>query len=324
MHKVKKVMKKILGLAIIIMAVSCTQKQDIMDEYVSISFKPTYEGLALCSESVLTKSVEANGIYGINVRECDADYPNQLSLSEKYCYGLFDDIQLLQIKFKRGHRYFIRMDYFPNGKNEIVHDNNNVYELPLKVVPGVDIETVELNKIEYSSSHDIGYLCGFDITHKDYDFGYAGQLLPCDRYMYWNANFVAEDDTAIPVNFLRMNAGITIKFETEDDFDEVQLFYNESSPLYVTTILGNNDEIVVPKIALGVSSWNNGISELYTFNYKIGTADNPSLFFDGDIELKRNTMRTYTIRLQADVTTTPLSVTYEDTPYGEENGGYLN
>lgn len=300
-------MKRFILFSLMIGLFACA-KVNTEPEYVSVNFKVTYEGLELVSESELTKAVEQNGIYGVAIKEYVNNNP------ELYCYGLFDDISQLQVNFKRGERYSIMIDYFPNGKNELVH-NGNVYETTMSITPWHNAPSVVLNQIVYSTTHTVSEIL----------FSY---YQPYDRYGYVNYNYVPTDNSPLPVYFLRLNAGLTVKLETVEGFvfETVRMYGGYTAVTYTADIAGGADEIVIDKIALGWNGvdWSNGICDLYNVHYEIGTPDNPTMFFDGDIELKRNTMRTYTIKLESDMTTNAMSVSYEEAPYGADNGGYLN
>ena len=300
--------------------ISCNKEQnkEPENEYVSVHFNVSYENLEFISEVPLTKATEPNAIYGIQIRE----YISDIYTSDDYCYAFYDNINDLEIRFKKNHKYFIQIDYFPNGKNEIYKSGAD-YGAPFTRIPQ-DLSTpVEFNKVIYSTDHGLGYLCGAGIATEEYHY-MQGYYLPFDRYMYINPAFVPTDNSPLPVHFLRMNAGLTIKLEKVEgfDFDTVQLFESEASPKYEANLKNGENEIVVPKITLW-GHWE-GIHEVFTIKYKIGTKENPARFFKGDIELKRNTMRTYTIKLEADETINPMSISYEDSEYLQDDGGYLN
>ena len=301
----------LLGLSILL---SCEQKaaqEDLDDDIILVGVSVSYENLNFINEEPLSKAVEANGLYGIQVNEYINE--NDIWNSERYCFGLYDDIAQLKIQFKRNHKYFIRIDYFPNGKNELPYKSNGYS--PLQVMPWNDVTTIPtINTITYSS-----YFC----------LDYVGSLIkePYDRYMYWNENFVPKDNTPLPVHFLRMNAGLTFKLEKVEgfDFNTVQVKWCTWEQIYSKTIGSGANEIVIDKIVLGNHTWGEGgLPDLYYQEFEIGTPENPSLFYKGQIELKRNTMRTYSIKMESDTTINEMNVSYDSNTYEQDNGGYLN
>lgn len=301
---------------------SCEKEQgkenENENEFVLVGCNVSYENLEFVSEEPMTKATEPNAIYAIQVREYDSD----IYTAHSYCYGFYDDISSLEIRFKRNHKYQILMDYFPNGKNEIYKSGND-YGAPFTRIPQNLSTPITFNKIEYSTDHDLGYICGAGIATEEYH-SMQGYYLPLTRYMYINPEFIPKDNSPLSVYFLRMNAGLTIKLEKVEgfDFDKVQLFESEFSPVYEADVKNGQTEIKVPSITLW-GEWD-CIPELRTIQYKIGTKENPALFYQGDIELKRNTMRTYTIKLETDETVNPMSVSYEDKEFEQDDKGYLN
>lgn len=323
-------MKKFLAIVFFIVAVSCTKEPATQndnvenEELVCVNFSATYEGIDFDQEYPLTKTGGSNALYGIQVNEYVTGHENDIYNTEHYCYGYYDDISKLQISFKKNHKYFIRIDYFPNGKKDIYKFGHD-WGSPFSVTPYLpDSSPIPFNKIQYSTQFDLGYIGMPCVATKNYHECY-GFYQAIDRYMYFNGEFVPTDDSSLSVHFLRMNAGLTIKLEKVDgyNYDQVQIYESDFSPIYTANVKAGETEIVIDKIVLGLEYWD-GIPDLYYVDYKIGTPQNPSLFYRGNIELKRNTMRTYTIRLANDLTSTNMNVSYEDQPYAEENGGNLN
>lgn len=283
------------------------------DEYVSVRFNVSYENVGFVSDEPLSKAVEPNALYGICVREYQEGHENDIHNSDKYCFGLYDDISQLVIQFKRNRKYFIRMRYFPNGKNELPYRDNSFS--PLQVNPWHLVEQIPaLNTITYSSSLDLAYIAD-------------GTKQPYDSYMYWNESFIPVDNTPLPVRFLRMNAGLTFKLEKVDGFDYnvVQVRDCNWDIVYSANVANGDTQIVIEKLSLGYSTWGEGgLPELYNNEFEIGTPDNPSLFFKGVLQLKRNTMRTYSVKMESDITINAMSISYEDGTFNEDNGGLIN
>ena len=299
----------LLGMSILL---SCKQQpiqEELDDDIVLVGVSVSYENLGFVNEEPLSKAAEPNGIYGIQVREY-IDI-NDIHNSSKYCYGLFDDISKLEIQFKKNHKYFIRIDYFPNGKNELPIMSNGYS--PLQIEPWHLVTNVVLNTIFYTSEFDLAFIGS--TTEGDYD-----------RYMYWNEGFVPTDNSPLPVHFLRMNAGLIFLLEKVEgySYDNVLVCLTDWGKKYQTAITDGDNRITIDKITLGVGVWGEGIPELYDYEIEIGTAESPSLFYKGKIEIKRNTMRTYNVKLESDLTTNPMNFSYESDKYEEDNGGYLN
>lgn len=309
-------MKNLLKLTILFLVgfVSCQKyvpavEVEVDDTYVTVGFNTMYEGISLVEEMPLTKASEPNGLYGVRVIQCVGDKSAQ-AYGSKYCYGIFDDISLLQIQFKRNERYAIMMDYFPNGKNEIPYLTNEYS--PLQVMPHHAASPATLNTIVYSNYFELAYIC------KDY-----GNKI-CDRYCYWNENFIPTENASIPINLLRMNAGLVFNLNISEgqEYDKVIVKINDKQ--YSANLSNGETQIVVDKVMLDMNNYDGTIPDLFYMDCIIGTPDKPTLFYEGQVEIKRNTIRTYSVRVDADIIMNSVSVTHETGDFKQDNGGYLN
>lgn len=307
-------MKNLIKIFAIIFAFtlfSCQKEITVDNEYVTVSFNTTLEGVSLQDEIPFTKASEENGLYGVQVNVCDSEYDG-FSYSEKYCYGIFDDISILQIKFKRNEKYVIRIDYFPNGKNEIPYTTNGYS--PLQVMPWHISVPATLNEIVYSNNYCLDYICCY-------------WAVTCDRYSYWNENFIPTDNASIPINLLRMNAGITIDLSEVEgqEYSLINMSFNGHT--FSANVSNGDTQIVIENIMLDMNQYvgiEKSIPDLFYYECIIGTPEQPTLFYKGQLEVRRNTMRTYAVRLEADMTTNGINVTYENGGFGTDSGGYLN
>lgn len=308
-------MKNLLKLTILFLVgfVSCQKyvpavEVEVDDTYVTVGFNAMYEGISLVEEMPLTKASEPNGLYGVRVIQCVGDKDAQ-DYGSAYCYGIFDDISLLQIQFKRNERYAIMMDYFPNGKNEIPYLTNGFS--PLQVMPWHAASPATLNTIVYSDYFGLDYIC------KSY-----GKI--CDRYCYWNENFIPTENASIPINLLRMNAGLVFNLNISEgqEYDKVIVKINDKQ--YSANLSNGETQIVVDKVMLDMNHNVGTIPDLFYMDCVIGTPDKPTLFYEGQVEIKRNTIRTYSVHVDADLIMNTMSVTHETGDFKQDNGGYLN
>ena len=309
-------MKNLLKLTILFLVgfVSCqkyvpaveVEVEPVLDELVTVSFNPTYDNATLVAETPLVKAdepVENNALYGIQIRE----YVNENSIHScvRYCYGLYDDISLLTISFRRNHKYFIIMQYYPNGKKDLPYETDGYS--PITVHDGKP----KLNTIYYSQD------TGMDALH-------SAPSTFCDVYTYWNESFYAKENSAIPIHFYRMNASVTFEFEKVEGNDYEEVVVRGYEKTYTLGLNGESNEIVIDNIPFSISTWGIGLPETKKDMVSIGTRENPTQFFYGEIELKRNTMRTYMIKLENNIVTNSVSVSYDDGELRTENCGYLN
>ena len=113
-------MKKFFSIYVVLLItafismVSCT-KEEIMteNEIIEVGLNIKTNRLPLASEIPLTKGASTD-IYGLNIYEYKDDFAEN-----PYCYGLFTSLDKLTIKFRKGYKYFIMIDYIPNGQNII-------------------------------------------------------------------------------------------------------------------------------------------------------------------------------------------------------------
>lgn len=307
----KKLFQFTLFFCCVGLGVSCSNiqpQEEADDEYVIVRFDVAQESISLVDEKPLTKASEPNGLYGVRVLQCVGDKDAQ-DYGSAYCYGIFDDISLLQIQFKRNERYAILMDYFPNGKNEIPYLTNGYS--PLQVMPHHAASPATLNTIVYSNYFELAYIC------KDY-----GKI--CDRYCYWNENFIPTENASIPINLLRMNAGLVFNLNISEGQEYDKVIVKINGKQYSANLSNGETQIVVDKVMLDMNHNVGSIPDLFYMDCIIGTPDKPTLFYEGQVEIKRNTIRTYSVHVDADLIMNSVSVTYETGDFEHDDGGYLN
>lgn len=311
----------VLMFTALITMVSC-EKNEIMEEkdFIEVGFNVKADRLPLAYENPLTKGTSTD-IYGLNILEYQNEYEEN-----PYCYGLFTSLDNIVIKFRKGYKYFILIDYIPNGQNLIGFDGLEWGSPFHRALHVTETEPVVFDRLVYSPENWLMGI-GSEIMHIVPSTLYGDQKRgDFERYLYQMWEFIPPTDgEAVDVELLRANAGVTFVFEKVDGYNYSKVDIKLDCFEY-TVDLSKSDRLVIPQITMG-RSYNIGENtrETTNLNLYIGTPKNETEIFGGDIEIKRNTMRTYTVKLKPQSTTdNPFDVSLDDTSMGNENIGNLN
>lgn len=324
-------MKKcfVLLSSLIALFCACNKEKETTEteEFVSVGLIVKTENVSFDSEYPLSRDGTENPkIYGLQIEECDNisdTWPRH-----SYCYALLDNIQDIVINFRKNKRYMIRVDYFPNGKNEIAFKGTE-YGSPFQRFPSIShSEPIPFNKIIYDTEdglyciHDMGI---HTISSSPYSAGTDCLSCHFERYVYTNWNFIPKDDSPLEITLSRAVGGLTFNFEKVDGFEYSNIIVEIASVQYPVNFI-NESSLVIPVLTLwGSHDYSETTVDLVSTKASIGTEENKTEIFYGDIEIKRNTMRVYSVKLQPESSThNPLSITEESNEMGTEEKGILN
>lgn len=295
---------------------SCTPEKFVAqeDEFVTVNFSLTADGVSLTEEMPLTKGAN-NAIYGIKVTEY-VNYGHSDETKE-YCYGLYDDVSNLSITFRKGYHYDFMVEYVPNGKNEFKKYGTE-YQIPFCRFPHIShSSSIKFNQINYDFE-DTLYLLG------------EIHLKPVEHYVFRDWDFVPSENGMETLELEKGGAGLTFVYESVEGYtyNNVNLkILNANYDYNYSTKITDKNKVVIPLIALWVSHTpgENGVQKTEQLEVAIGTNENEGAFFRGYVEIKANTMRTYTVLLQPQGTNTGnINFTYQNGAMEQENQGYLN
>jgi len=303
-------MKKSI-LLLITLSLFCSCNKEIANsendvEYVEVSVKTLYEGLTLTGEEPFTKAeTSSNDVWGIQIYSDD-------NWSLSYFCAIYDDISLLKtIKLIKGKKYGIYASYVPNAKTFLTGIGTTAQTaMPFQVSPHID-RKMEYN-IEYYTavSGDIAIQCTACNLYSNF--------FCKDRYIYVNSEYIATENGEINLDFKRYNASIVINLHGEGN-KSVKVTSPDTRLNNVITLINGEGVYEVTNYAIEHFE-----CELYYIRFKFTSEDNSEIYFDGDIELKRNTKRIYDLNIIPQGEDVPVSVGYEQTPNNDENMGSLN
>lgn len=312
--------------------VSCSEKEapsqtEEEDEFVSVGLNLRTENVELVSEVPLTRAGENNKMYGIRIEEYE-DFDRDQYDRHPYCYALFDDIQNVIVKFRKNKHYFITIDYFPNGKNEIGFSGTE-YGCPFQRFPSSPhYSPIPFNEIIYDTD-DTMYCLGSSMLHPKPSTAYSAQTYSLDchfeRYIYMDWNFVPSDDSTLDITLLRAQGGFKFVFEKVEGFDYSNVVVRISETNYTIDVT-KNSVLEISDLTMGGSTlpFEPECRELEA-NVSIGTAQNKTEIFNGKLNVKRNILQTFSVKLKpADTTTNPLNIMNESGGMTNEEGGVLN
>jgi hypothetical protein len=288
-------------------------------EYVDVGFNVT---LPLLSETPLATKAKNNGIYGLNIYEYKNDYGEGA-----YCYGLFDKMDNLVIRFRKGYKYHFVIDYIPDAKNVIGHSGYE-YGVPFMRAMHVPHNTApQINKLVYDAEDCLMQLGSWEIHRADSGPGGAVYMSEFERYIFTDWDFTPPTDgSTVSIELQSANAGLTFVFEKVQGYDYSNVYVKVDQAMEHTINLSKSDRLEMPQIAFGRSHWIGvDYEDEHTYPVTIGTPENPTLFFKGEITAKRNIMRTFVVKLQPEETVnTPFDISVNKGTIEYEDGGQLN
>lgn len=107
---------------------SCNKEiQNEAEEQTSYTVSFNFSGDISVSDEPLTKGTPTNNLYGINVYY---DGTEANVITDKYAYGLFDNVGDMTITLLSGHKYKFECTLVINGKTLLESSNIGKYEAP--------------------------------------------------------------------------------------------------------------------------------------------------------------------------------------------------
>ena len=289
------------------------------DEMVTVGMKSV--GELIGTETPLTKS-DVNGsekpLWGLQVYLVPEQGQGFDPLSTtKVAHGVFDDISKITLTLNKKRKYCIEATYMPNGQNEIYW--NGIYE-DWWGRPVSNAGLTPINQVIYSSNVGFRYLGNGNHHLVAGAPGGSGNYTETDRYYGFVEEYTPVEGSTIEIDMKRTVFGLTFVGVNTDGFAYdnlvVRLNANGNIPRVYTLNVDNSQptsQLVIPMICIlevRRSALENNYVE--TIKVSIGIEENPALIFFGDVNVKRNTMHTYTFKMEADDTDNGVKPIFDD------------
>lgn len=291
-------MKKILIFISFLICISCNYNENFnVENDVTVKLASTFSEL-----EVPLSRANNNGLYGIQVYRNDigllASKDDPLSIGIPICYGVFDNINDIEIVLSKKYSYNIEVTYIPNGDDIIYKYPSGCYELPFNET---NWTPTKINTVYYS---EVNYLYGLDFLNvNSYDntdrlYGYYRDNI--DYYYGCVLNFIPSDNAIISVNLKNMIWGLTLEANNTELSDIENIFIiidsnSDAQKIIEMPISKDNviSELIIPKILLINNAYYYYFDENYSLpiNIAIGTSIGSSDIASGKINLKRNVMK---------------------------------
>lgn len=297
-------MKKIYLTLLVVLATmlyACeTEQGQGEEEFVTISLRAG--GELKETQTPLTRGAESRALYGIQINATDGK--DEIV----YAHGLFDDLANVTVQLAKNKTYNMDMTYIPNAK-DVIHyygdkdPSQDYWELPFNSAGWTN---TPLNVMQYGPNQSFTFLSGGENTPKGYgnDRSHSWHN-EVDRYYGVLKNYVPKEGGTATISMKRCVFGLTFRanridgqeykkllIQLDADADCLSLYPKK----YYLTIdqTTATSELVIPLICMwepGLAIQSNDYTE--SFKISIGTDNNPSEIYFGDITIKRNTMHTF-------------------------------
>jgi len=292
-------------------------------EMVTVGMKSV--GELVGTETPLTKSGgNAKPLWGIQVYLVTEREEQYYWEGAKVAYGVFDDISEVTLTLNKNRKYSIEATYMPNGQNEIQY-LGGCWAYPFSTIGGA---ATPINQVIYNTS---AYIHGLASGVNDGGNLSNAKYNEMDRYYGFVAEYTPVEGGTIEIDMKRTVFGLTFIGVNAEDFvyDNfvVQLDANAESGYMPKEYTLNVDksqptsQLVIPLICLmGVRA--SALDPGYVEKLKIslGIEGNPALIFYGDINVKRNTMHTYTFDMNAETADSGVNPIFDDGEMENEMG----
>lgn len=304
-------MKKYIAIFVLLTAAlcACSKEASVTEpEYVEISVRSFIEGIELTSESPLTRTCGSSyDAYGIQINTGDGTKP--------YYSGLYDDISLCKsIRLIKGERYWINSVYIPNAKkyqSGIGKPGNYPF------CPWPSENTRTFSKFEFNKDYYNSVINFEGFSHDLLGAGYNGATRDVDYYIFTIRGYVAEEGKSLDINYLRYNADLTINFVGGAEYDKVKVSTEDTYYCKTISLTNGEGQYTIPNHMIFYLRGEEDIRII------VSTEDGNTIFYDGNVQFKRNTHRVYTLSLDPRSSDTDITVSYEDTSTDSEDMGTL-
>jgi len=272
------------------------------DEMVTVGMKAV--GELVGTESPLTKSDDgAKPLWGLQVWVATEQGNPYYWDATKVAHGVFDNLSKITLTLNKNRKYCIEATYMPNGQNEI-HSYGTGWGYPFAAHGGAG--ATPINQVIYSTSVGIGGMWDGQshLVNASNPNSYHEAV---DRYYGFVEEYTPVEGGIIDIYMTRTVFGLTFVGTKVDGFTYDNLVVQLDADYYpkVHTLNVDNSQptsqLVIPFICMKEvrrSALENNYVE--TFKVSVGTEENPALIFYGDVNVKRNTMHTYTFNMETD------------------------
>lgn len=224
----------------------------------------------------------------------------EVETKKPYAYVVGDKISDIQVNFRTGQVYMMKMTYLRDGKDTLNNFGGRWGE-PFRVT---DNGTPVLNEVYYSSGITLETISSPHINLKNGD---GGTLVEIDRYHGVIEKFeIFEDEENLSIELKRLVFGLTLNIDSTDPLlDSIYLSINgkhHDLREYIFPLTDGKGSLEIPYITLGFPDYDpfekylNSLDRAVLGEYKeqvhlsIGTPDHYTLFFDDFITVTRNMM----------------------------------
>ena len=282
------------------------------EEMVTVSMKAV--GELTYSEATLVRNNEgsAKPLWGIQVyialdKEPEREFEYQEAT--KVAHGVFDDISKVTLTLNKNRKHSIEVTYMPNGQNEIHYygPSNDYWEVPFNTI---DWTNTPMNQVIYSPSDYIyGLGGGMNTPAGDENYRVRSVYNEMDRYYGFVAEYTPIEGGTIEIDMKRTVFGLTFVGAKVDGFtyDQIMITLNadhlmvDGRKLYTLNVDNSQStsQLVIPFICI-LDVRKSALEPTYveTLKVSVGIENNRSMFFYGDVNIKRNTMHTYTFNME--------------------------
>lgn len=314
---------RFLSLLLTMMALwSCSSNEEVITpeveepakEYmVSIGFK----GEITFSEAPLSRA-SGNDLYGIQVYSCGAtDEENNY---KEYAYGLFDDLETMNIKLIEGYKYKFISTMVVNGKEKVLFLNDEGYAPPFK--PSTTVNQIN-NGFIYSNTNSLvsnvlgGISTGY--SHIVSSDGFEAYHRPnLDRYYGEYTDYVPTENGNVSINMKRTVYGLKV---TANNLTEGTLsIAMAEAPVLTIAHPETEVEDIFTFFSVSEAYSTEDYSETITTTFTWNRADGVAIpLGTHDVTFKRNKQTIVTVEINDASVENALSMSLESATMGEGN-----
>lgn len=243
-------------------------------------------------------------LFGVSILHLSKNNMGGLT-PHQYAYGVFDDVEPMVFKFKKGQQYQILFTYYPNAKDIVWKNSDGTYGVPFND-PYLPSPAYKINEPQYYSGNYPGFQY-FSIMKNIYQNSEDDYDIKCVRGttpLYMGAtNVIINEPGAINIQLESCLMGIKLNCSNFES-GILTLEYEQVGEHRVVDfkpgdVLEDKIQIVLPHVNYSVNSGTAGILPQYDYiklYYK--TADEQRfLLATKELEWKTNTNYIFTFNL---------------------------
>lgn len=307
-------MKKVCIFMMLLMAVviGCSKSDTVVDKatdtYVTVGLKATGEIHITSSALSKASATSSRDLYGVSV------YKMVDGRKYNYACGVFDDISLASVKLHTSDVYTITAALVPKGKDIVAiiagTEENAAWELPFTHTK--EDKRLPLNELIYDTTGDLNLEIGRVVPNgKSKADGY--NMSNISFYFAKLENYQpTETSVSVNLNMLRYNFGTEFRFKSDEysKYSRIRIAFNPDRTWgnYEVHYVDVNPDaeystITISPILVG------SVSETGSMKIAVGTDENNTEFFYGDLEFERNKMYHITVTPPDDSVNNGLNIT---------------